>query len=161
MTSRIHFRFFTGLTVTFNNQTVEVCRAGKILSEELSSGQTARLSLWHVPSADFEFSCYAWCTKNGRLPKKPSTKAELKNIANQTVNWRYVNVDTNFGYKELNLLFAMIQISTKISVRSLGENNSENLILSPLLVYKLNTTLDELNLRWIGTEVCKVIIFFF
>ena len=52
---------------------VDVCREGAVHEGELRPGHSLAVGVWHAPEALFEAKCYAWVTKDGKLPAGSSS----------------------------------------------------------------------------------------
>ena len=60
-----------GLEVSSSSaQASKVCHRGEIVEGKLSYNQLLKLRLWYAQGAEFQLSCYLWCTDDGELPSE-------------------------------------------------------------------------------------------
>ncbi|TRY78589.1 hypothetical protein TCAL_04995 [Tigriopus californicus] len=63
------------LTLQFPNHSQSVCHESTIYDGVLEFNTDLELSLWYTESAQFDLSCYMWCSINGQIPTTTSSQA--------------------------------------------------------------------------------------
>ncbi len=48
----------------------EVCEHGRMHQGPIRPTQKVRFDLWYTDGAKVDLNCYAWCTRDGKLPNK-------------------------------------------------------------------------------------------
>ena len=77
-----------GLNAVYENQEQNLCFENQLVSLQLDTFDEVSVNMWFLKEADFDITCYAWCTSSGQLPDSaaPSTSFLPGKILDQLRN---------------------------------------------------------------------------